>query len=101
MPASIACLILSIVVVVADTEMAGVLTRYYVDYLWLLVIPAFAVLAQLMLNVKNKQILQLLYFFILFAGVFGLFYEFLVAIKGSGMLDDNPAVYYALRSFML
>ena len=101
MPASIACLVLSIVVVVADTEMAGVLTRYYIDYLWLLAIPAFVTLAQLMLSAKNKQIIQLLYFFILFAGVFGLFYEFLVAIKGSGMLDDNPAVYYALRSFML
>ncbi len=100
-PALVSCLILSVVVVIADTEMAGVLTRYYVDFLWLLAIPAFAVLAQLLVNVKDKQIAQLLYFFILFAGVFGLFYEFLVAIKGSGMLDDNPAVYYLLRSFMV
>ena len=91
---------LTAIVAIADSEMSGILTRYYMDFLWIMIIPTFMTLCQLIENYSDKKAISWIVAFVLIAGIFGLTYEFAVAIKSSGMLDDNPAVYYTLRSLM-
>lgn len=90
---------MSLLVVIADTEMAGILNRYYMDFLWLLMIPAVIVLFQMLENWQKTQGYKWILSFILIAGAWGICYELGIAFRGSGIMNDNIHRYYVIQSF--
>ena len=89
---------MALLVIVADTEMAGILNRYYTDFLWLLMLPAVILLMQLWENAQGKGWYRLLVLFVLMAGAGQLLCEFGIAVRGSGTMSNNPYIYYAVRA---
>ncbi len=94
-----ASVVMALVVVAADTEMAGLLNRYCTDFLWLLMIPAAIVLLQLLENARGTRLYPWILWFVLIAGAWGSFYELATAFRGSGIMGDNMRVYYMVRGF--
>lgn len=89
---------LAMVVVVADTEMAGILNRYCTDFLWLLLIPAAIVLMQLLEKYSDTDGYRWLLCFVLIMGMFGVLYELAIAFRGSELIRDNVHRYYLIKS---
>lgn len=89
---------LAILVVIADTEMAGILNRYYTDFLWLFMIPVMLILLQLFQKYKGTAVMKGLIVFVLIAGACGIFYELAIALRGSGIMNDNIHRFYMLKS---
>lgn len=89
---------MALVVVLADTEMAGILNRYCTDFLWLLVIPAIIILLQFLEKYHNAPCRKIILYFILIAGAWGVFYELAVSLRGSGVINDNAHRYYMIKS---
>lgn len=92
------CIGLGLVVIVADTEMSGILNRYYADFLWLLMIPAVIVLFQMLEKYGGEACCKWIVYFILLAGAWGIFYELAIAFRGSGIMNDNAHRYYLIKS---
>ncbi|MCD7835625.1 MAG: hypothetical protein LUG83_03010 [Lachnospiraceae bacterium] len=92
------CIIMAIVVIVADTEMAGILNRYYTDFLWLLIIPAVIVLAQLIVTYRETAAYRYIASFILAAGIFGIFYELMTGIRAGELVSNNMHAYYIFKT---
>lgn len=90
---------LALVVVLADTEMAGILNRYYTDFLWLLVVAAAIVLLQLLEKHQNTAGFRWIILFLLAAGAWSMFYDMAIAFRGSGLMNDNVHRYYMIKSF--
>lgn len=95
---ALGCMCFSLLVVIADTEMSGILNRYYMDFLWLLLIPAMIVLLQLFEKYKGSACFKWLLCFVLIAGTWSMFYELGIAIEGVGLIDDNTHRYYMIKS---
>lgn len=93
------CIGMSLVVVMADTEMAGILNRYYTDFLWLLMLPAVIVLFQMLERWRTTEMYRWILIFILMVGAWEIFYELGIAIRGSGIMNDNAHRYYLVKSF--
>lgn len=89
----------ALAVVFADTEMSGILNRYYTDFLWLLMIPAVVILFQMLEKYRDSSCFGWLTCFILAAGMWGVLYELAIAFRGSGLMNDNVHRYYMIRSF--
>ena len=89
----------SLVVVVADTEMAGILERYQADFLWMLVLVSSYVVLNLFLfsaeNIEVKSWLVHIMVILLFTGV-GL--QFLQLFVGSTITleEANPELYFKM-----
>lgn len=92
------CLVMAFTVIVADTEMAGILNRYYTDFLWLLMIPTVLVLFQMLEIHQNSACRKCFVYFILIAGAWGIFFELGMAFRGSGVMNDNAHLYYYIKS---
>ncbi|MBR1853693.1 MAG: hypothetical protein IJ794_11240 [Lachnospiraceae bacterium] len=92
--------VMALVVIVADTEMAGILNRYYTDFLWLLMLPAMIVLLQLWERGKGASWYRFLVLLVLVACVGQLLCELGIAVRGSGIMSDNPYVYYSIRALL-
>lgn len=92
-------LMLALVVIAADTEMAGILNRYYTDFLWLLMIPAVLIVFRMEEELRGKSAGRWLLVFVLLAGAFGISYELCIAFRGSGIMNDNVYRYYMIQSF--
>lgn len=91
-------MVMALVVVAADTEMAGILNRYFTDFLWLLMIPAAVVLFQMLEKCGGKACCRWIVYFVLIAGAWGMFYELAMAFRGSGIMNDNAHRYYLIRA---
>lgn len=89
---------LALVVVCADTEMAGILHRYCTDFWWLLMIPTVIILLQLVEKYRETKFFKMILLFLLFAGVFGMLFEVGATLRGSGIINDNAHRYYMLMS---
>lgn len=92
-------LALALTVIAADTEMAGILNRYYTDFLWLLMIPTVMALFQMEEELRGKNAGRWLLLFVLLTGAFGIVYELGTAFRGSGIMNDNVYRYYMIKSF--
>lgn len=96
---TVASIGLALLVVVVDTEMAGILNRYYSDFLWLLMLPAVIILFQLLERWRTTPMANWLLGFILFTGVWTILFELGIAFRGSGIMNDNVHRYYIIKSF--
>lgn len=90
---------MALLVVVADTEMAGILNRYYTDFLWLLMLAVVIVLFQMLEHCRGKKAYTWVLVFILLTGAWGIFYELGTAFRGSGIMNDNIHRYYMMKAF--
>lgn len=92
----ICCLAFAVVVVAADTEMAGILYRYYADYSYLLILPAIIVALALCTKYTDKRV----GFTVVGLSALSLVFDLaLVFVSGDYYLDyANPNFYYAITS---
>lgn len=90
---------MALLVIFADTQMAGILNRYYMDFLWLLIVPAIILLFQMLENYQGTRYYRWVLCFILVAGAAGIFYELGISIRGSGLINDNVHRYYMMKAF--
>lgn len=95
---TVLCMVMALVVIVADTEMAGILNRYCTDFLWLLVIPTVIVLAQMIVTLREGCAYRYLASFILIAGIWGIFYELMTGIRAGELVNNNIHAYYMMKS---
>lgn len=92
------CVSLSLVVVIADTQMAGILNRYYTDFLWLLMIPVAIVLFQLFEKYADTPAAKWMIGFVLIAGAWSVLYEIAIGIQSGELLVNNAHRYYLMKS---
>jgi len=95
---TVLCVVLAFVVIVADTEMAGILNRYCTDFLWLLIIPTMIVLAQMLVSFKGTIAYGYIGSFLLSAGIWGMFYELMIGIRVGELINNNIHAYYMIKS---
>lgn len=92
-------LLLTAVVIAADTEMAGILWRYCCDFLALLCLAAVPVLLTLLQKASPAGRRRLLGF-LLFAAVFSLISHFLIGVHSSQLATRCPENYFRLKDFL-
>jgi drug/metabolite transporter superfamily protein YnfA len=95
---TILSILLALVVIIADTEMAGLLNRYYMDFLWLLVLPAVIVLAQTLTSFRGRTMYRYAGWFIIFAGISGCVCEIMTGIDAGELVKNNIYRFYMLKS---
>ena len=88
---------LAVVIVVADTQMAGLLSRYYYDFLWLLYISSVLVFLQF-LEYKNIQIKRKVILLLLIALVCEGFISFCIGIQQGEFSTWCPEIFYKLKA---
>ena len=95
---TIGCIISALVVILADTEMSGLMNRYYMDFLWLFQVAAVVVLYQLLERWQGSNKYDWLIRFILIAGICAILMEMAIALHSSGIANDNIHRFYMLKS---
>ncbi len=89
---------LAVLVVLADTQLAGILNRYYTDFLWLLVIPLAIVLMQLLVKYQVTKTGRWIGSAILIVGAFSVFYEMVIGMQSGELMAYNAHRYYLIQS---
>ncbi|MDD6797849.1 MAG: hypothetical protein PUE71_06125 [Clostridia bacterium] len=90
-----------IVIIIADTQMAGVLARYIMDFGWIFFVAAAIVIFAASDYIQNKGLPALKKAFAVFmmvAFVQGMFYNFMrIFIKDTeSVMEGNPEFYYTI-----
>ena len=90
---SVLCVISAIIVIVVDTEMAGILQRYFMDFSYLLLIPTVVIIFSLEKNIFNNKVLKHLVVVFIVAAVA---YESLALFVGDDPtpVEAMPNVFY-------
>ncbi len=90
---SVACGIFAIIIIVADTQMAGVLPRYIADFAWLLMLSTLIGILAVMTNDKvNDKIKRVIIVLV----VLCIGYNLLLYNLGDNLFDMNKELYYKL-----
>lgn len=97
---TVSSIIFAVIIVVADTQMAGILSRYYGDFTWLLLIAAIIVILQLWESVNNIKLRRKLLTFIIVSGLCGICMQFAIGIQAGGLISYNDYWYYCVQSFL-
>lgn len=92
-------LILALIVVVADTELAGILWRYTGDFLPLLFLAAILVWLAL-LQTANTRFRRTLLVFLVVTTLLALLTCLLISMTNSSFLSRDPENYYRLKDFL-
>ena len=89
----ILCVIFAFVVVIVDTEMAGILPRYFMDFSYLLLIPTAIIIFSLEKVILNNKILKQIFIVLIFIAVL---YEFLSLFVGDdpNSAESVPKIFY-------
>ena len=96
----VAMLAFSVVIVIADTQMAGILSRYYADFLWLLLIAAVVVILQLWEQLRTESARRTLLLFVVAGCIWGLLMQLGMGIQLTGLESYNPHMFYAFKTFL-
>ncbi len=90
----ITSLIFGMALLIIDTQVAGILSRYIGDFAFLFMIPAIIIVLIMLENAKDKtNIIS----FVIVALVYSVIYNFLITVFGVpavNMKNSNPTVYY-------
>lgn len=92
-------LVLAVVVVIADTEMAGILWRYTSDYYALLYLSAILVFCALLEEATPRQRSRLLVF-LTATTLISLAFCLLISLPNSGLNTYAPQTYFRLRDLL-
>lgn len=96
-----ACIVFAVFIVCADTQMAGILSRYYADFVWLLLIAAGIVLFALWESIRSPKGRRILTCAVLICGIFGICMQLGMGVHTGEMESRYPEIYYALKAFFL
>lgn len=96
-----ALVISGVVIIIADTQMAGILARYIMDFCWIFFVAAAIAIFAASDYVQNKGLPALkkaFAVFVMVAFVQGLFYNFMrIFIKDTeSVMEANPEFYYTI-----
>lgn len=97
---TVAMMAFAVVIVIADTQMAGILSRYYADFVWLLLLAAVMVILQLWEQLSTVTVKRTLVAFVLVCCVWGLLMQLGMGIQVTSLESDNPRVFYMMQSFL-
>lgn len=89
----------ALTVVIADTQMAGILSRYYADFIWLLFIAANIVLLQLWEKSKSVAARKRIILFVVLSGFWGIFMQLGMGIQAGQIESMNEHAFYMIRGF--
>ena len=92
-------LLLALIVVAADTEMAGILWRYTEDFLPLLCLSAALVFLALLEDAKPRGRNRLLAFLTV-TTILALAACFLISITGSNLVKNDPETYFRFKDLL-
>lgn len=95
----VASIIFAIIIVIADTQLAGILSRYYADFLWLLLLAACLLILQVWESCKESKMRNSLVLFVLVCGIWGLFMQFGMGVQAGQLESKNAAMFYAIKAF--
>lgn len=96
---AIAAVTLAVSVVIADTQMAGILSRYYADFVWLIFLAAIIVLLQLWETAKGKAARRRIICFVVISGLWGVFMQLGMGIQAGQIESLNESAFYMIRGF--
>lgn len=87
----------AVIVVIADTQMAGLLQRYMTDFSWLLFIPAI-ILILILLERVNDYLRKHIYTLLICGLAFSFYYDFAtIFFYGENTIyKTNPTIHYAV-----
>ena len=91
----------AVVIVIADTQLAGILNRYYADFLWLLMISACLVILQMWESIGEPRTRRMLLGFVIVCGIWGICMQFGMGIHTGEIESKNALMYYTLKAFGL
>lgn len=91
----LSCLLFGVIIVIADTEMSGLLNRYCSDFLWIFFLPAVIVFLQLWESSQKPNIHQYLISFLLVSGLYSLFIDVCIGFNNL----ENIHRYYFIKTF--
>lgn len=91
----------SVVIVIADTQMAGILSRYYCDFIWLLTLPAVFVALQLWENSNDEKKRRNLIVFLLVAFFAQVFMDFFIGFASGISHSYSDPMYYRVLNWFL
>lgn len=92
-------MIFALIVVVADTQMAGILNRYYYDFLWLLIIPAIIILLQLYELASSVRMQRSILLFTVTAAVVCLFMDLFIGFQATSLPSYDETLYRTIQAF--
>ena len=94
-----ASVIFAVVIIVADTQLAGILSRYYGDFLWLLLIAACLVILQLWESLDARNVQKTLILFVIVCGIWGILMQLGMGMQAGQIDSKNAAEFYAIKAF--
>ena len=86
----------AVIILMADTGMAGILVRYITDFSWLLFLGAFAVLLQMLAEGKKHGAIT---WFLVVAFLCMVAFDFLIGMQLTELRVFCPREYYEIQSF--
>ena len=92
------CTLSSLVILVADTAMSGIIVRYMTDFSWMLFLGAIIVLLQ-MLTAEDKQ--KKITVFLIVAFICMAAFDLLVGLQLTELSVYDAARYYEIKSFFM
>ncbi len=94
------CIVFAFVIVVADSEMAGILSRYYYDFLWLLLIPAAIVIMQLWEQFSSTQVRRGIITFVTICFFTCIFMNLAIGFQASNIGAYNDMIYNYIKNLL-
>lgn len=97
---SVLCTIFSLVIVIVDTQMAGILPRYFTDFAWLLFISTSIIIFAIINSIKNNKYKLVFNYIFIILFTLSLLYN-IVQIPTDlslTMKEFNSGLYYKLQN---
>ncbi len=90
-------ILFSVIIVVADTQIAGLLQRYMVDFAWLMFIPAI-ILILILLERVNDYLKKHIYTILVCGFLFSFYYDFATIFfyGDEALYNINPTIHYTV-----
>lgn len=97
---TVAMAVFAVVIAVADTQMAGLLSRYYTDFMWLFLLAAVMVVLQLWEDLAATSARRYLLLFVIASLLWSLFMQTGMGIQSTALWMYEPETYYSLEAFL-
>ncbi len=94
---TVASIVFSVIIVVADTQLAGLLQRYMTDFAWLMFISGIILILTLLERV-NDYLKKHIYTILLIGLAFSFYYDFATIFfyGDNALCNENPTIHYAV-----
>ena len=90
--------IFAVLILIMDTEMAGILPRYLTDFIWLLLISTTLILLAIYSTIKEENVKYMLRGFVTFGTTLTLVYSFFLTFVdiSYSLCNTNPYIFYKI-----